>query len=884
MAKRYSKRYSGSVRTARIIRFLLSTLITAFLLLCIARPKPPKNLEEYMRREGKAPLLFSFRSGFYEEDLALELDAPGILPEGAVIRYTLDGTEPDTNSEKYSGPILLKAGENPHEGERGRFETGSSGARAAESAGGADPGEDAGDFDVSASSGFSDRESPGGADYDPRNPASGTTVFTVRAGIFRGEEATDVQYGTYCVGSGLIPYENGYIVCIDTDPEGLYDYDRGILVGGRDLVENDYSKYHGNYMKKGEEWVRPCHVTVFDEDGRMLQDKKAGLSVSGGMSRRLDQKSFNIYAGEPYGEEDGHFYLDIFPDSGESDYAHVGRYTHLRLRARSQVPRTFRETVTGRLAEESNVRAASEPRKGIVFLNGSFYTLAELESTFSDSLLAHRFDLPDTEHIEKKKGKESSVFRKLDVTDIFSADLTQKENREILEKTADMDDYLLQYAFNILTNNLDWPYNNVEAWRYTGEYDSRRPYTDGRLRFVIFDSDKAFNADPGLEGGFGTDNLTNIMENIHIGRNSAFPNVMREKTYRDKFITILSDLMNTSFQADHVRSLIRESYAQMEEEIRSYYTEDYRRQIEEDLEGALRLAASRNETVRAGLETWFGLKENDRYQLELSAGQGVSVSWDFMSLPQGAAYTGSYYTGVPITFTASPAPGWRFDHWEVNGKNYVPESGKDEPLPEGTDKDTDLDADKDTDGDGDRESDKDTDKKGMDSGRNPEKSELTITGNMQPGDICSVRAVAVREKGERLIISEVSAAGANDWILLYNAGTTDLSLGKYCLSDDPEDIRKFRLPAENLQPGESCRINGQKNESGMALCLCNFSLSADETLTLTPDEGSGLKGDAVRIPRMSRGSTYGRKDNGSTWLWFDRAREVEEAWTEDELQ
>lgn len=168
--------------------------------------------------------------------------------------------------------------------------------------------------------------------------------------------------------------------------------------------------------------------------------------------------------------------------------------------------------------------------------------------------------------------------------------------------------------------------------------------------------------------------------------------------------------------------------------------------------------------------------------------------------------------------------------------------------------------------------------------QDPTRVSLTITGNIQPGDTCTVRAVAAREKGERLIISEVSAAGKSDWIQLYNAGTTDLDLGRYCLSDDPEDLRKFRLPAENLEPGETCRINGHRNESGMALCLCNFNLTADETLFLTPDEGSGLAGDSVRIPRMSRGNAYGRKDNGSTWLWFDRAREVVELWTEDEMQ
>ena len=881
MAKRYGKRSSGPGRSVAIKRALLITALLAVLLLFFSRPKPPKNLEEYKEHEGKKPLVFSERTGFYSEDVLLELNAPGILPEGAVICYTLDGTEPDINSHKYKEPILLKAGNNPHEGEREKYEaaypepdvqaspdgaeagvneTGvdAAGVDAAgvDAAGVDEAGVDAavvnadGDLDVSASSGINAQDSPKGADYNPDNPASQTTVFTVRARICQGEDTTDVQYGTYCVGDGLLPYENGYIVCIDTDPEGLYDYKKGILVGGRELVKNNFSIFHGNYMKKGKKWTRPCHITVFDEDGRVLQDKNAGLSISGGMSRRLAQKSFNLSAGEPYGEENDHFYLDIFPDSEESGSAHVGSYTHLRLRARSQVPRTFRETLVGQLAEESNVRASVEPRKGIVFLNGSFYMLAELEPTFSDSLLAHRFDLPDTDHIQKKKGKESSVFRKLEVTDIFSADLTQKENRETLEKTVDLDDYLLHYAFNILANNLDWPYNNVEAWRWTGEYDPRRPFTDGRFRFVIFDSDKAFNADPELAVDFGTDNLTNIMENLYVGKESAFPNIMKVKNYRNRFFTILSDLMNTSFQTDHVLGLILQSYAQVEADVQSYYSEDYRRQVKEDLQGALNLAASRNDTVRADLQTWYGLRAEDTYQLQVTAEKGVDVSWDFMSVPQKTSYTGSYYTDIPITLTASAAPGWSFDHWEVNGKKYLPEDETEEEK---------------------------------NSGQTPSKVSLTLTGKIQPGDTCTVRAVAAREKGERLIISEVSSAGKSDWIQLYNAGTKGLDLGKYCLSDDPEDLRKFRLPSQNLAPGETCRINGHRNESGMALCVCNFNLTADETLFLTPDDGSGLTGDSVRIPRMSRGSSYGRKDNGSTWLWFDRTREVVEAWMEDEM-
>ena len=236
--------YSKTRHSLRIILMLAACALLAAGCFQLARPVPPADLKEYMEKEGSTPIVFSCSDGFYSEAVSLELTAPSLLPEGAEIRYTMDGTDPDRDSELYQGPILLRAGENAHEGERERYAYGAS----------ADPGSGEAD-DATASEGAGqDGEaaaSPPGADYAADNPAAGTTVFTVRARLFCGEDATDVQYGVYCVGTGLLPFENGYIVCIDTDPEGLYDYDTGILVGGRDLDENNGSKYHGNYMQKG---------------------------------------------------------------------------------------------------------------------------------------------------------------------------------------------------------------------------------------------------------------------------------------------------------------------------------------------------------------------------------------------------------------------------------------------------------------------------------------------------------------------------------------------------------------------------------------------------------------------------------------------------------
>lgn len=826
---------------------LLIVLALVQVLFISERPVIPETLEEYTEKNGPNPIRFSADSGFYEEGFFLEMEAEGILPKGAQIRYTLDGSEPGIQSTLYDGPIYLAmpavpaaADEKNAPEQDTEAETEEAGPtedflhpeedsieteEGIEVVYGAEAEDDSGEIGESLSSGGRQETGTGGAVYLSENPAAGTRVYTVRAKIVCGEEETGTQYAVYGIGTGVLPGEGEYIVCVDTEDANLYDYDIGILVGGRNLDEHDGLKYYGNYMQRGEEWGRPCHVAFFDGDGNLVDDRSAGMFVSGGMSRRLDQKSLNLAFGEPWcdADSDGHLGLDIFPDPLESEYAHVGFFTHLRLRARSQIPRTFRESLVCEVAGRSGEPAVAASRSGLVFLNGSFYTLAELEPTFSNSYLAHRFDLPETDSIEKKKGKESSVLRKMNVSELFAADLTEQKNREALEAAVDMDDYLLYYAINVLDNNLDWPRNNVQAWRYTGEYDPAYPYTDGRIRFTVFDSDKTYNTDSSLDDKFGTDNFISMMENKKRGYESRFRDVMRADPYRDRFVTILCDLMNTSFETEYVLEKIGEYYDVQEQEYRAYFSPEYMSLIEEDEKAALKAAADSNNMTRQDLEDYFGLK--DLYTMNILASDGVNVRWGCMYLAPGSEYTCSYYKGVNIAFTASTSPGWIFDHWEINGEKV--ESAGDSPL-------------------------------------------LTINTSRLKSDSCSVRAVAMREKGERLIIAEVQSAGSSDWIRLYNAGTTEIDLGRYCISDDPEKPTKYRLPSAALSPGESCRVDCSSNNTGEALCRCNFNLSRNEILSLTPDEETGLPADTIRVPYMSMGWTYGRRDNGSSFCWFDR--------------
>lgn len=50
--------------------------------------------------------------------------------------------------------------------------------------------------------------------------------------------------------------------------------------------------------------------------------------------------------------------------------------------------------------------------------------------------------------------------------------------------------------------------------------------------------------------------------------------------------------------------------------------------------------------------------------------------------------------------------------------------------------------------------------------------------------------------------------------------------------------------------------------------------SRNEVLYLTPDGETRLQGDSIRVPYMSEGWTYGRRDKGSSFCWFDRREDA----------
>ncbi|PWJ10235.1 CotH kinase family protein [Ruminococcus flavefaciens] len=137
---------------------------------------------------------FSAESGFYNSGFSLSID----VPEGTTVYYTLDGSDPTSSSERYTGPISVKDMTS-------------------------EPNKLSARTDITAYT-------------DILAPEEGVLkAAVVRATAVDAQGRTsDIITKTYFIGSTNVDkYKNMKVISLVTDPDNLFDYEKGIYVKGK---------------------------------------------------------------------------------------------------------------------------------------------------------------------------------------------------------------------------------------------------------------------------------------------------------------------------------------------------------------------------------------------------------------------------------------------------------------------------------------------------------------------------------------------------------------------------------------------------------------------------------------------------------------------------
>lgn len=426
--------------------------------------------------------VFSVEGGFYNSPFSLTIRAP---QQGAVIRYTTDGSEPGPDSEVLYKPLSIER----------------------------------------------------------------TTV--IRAVSYtKGYLPSPVITHTY-----LFEPLSGYAtVSITTEPENLWSEETGIYTFGHDY-EEVYPFHGANFW---QEWEKPANIEFFEEDGSLGFSLKAGISIHGEYTQAADQKSFGIDARKKYGNQYIHY--PVFPEKPITFYQSIV----LRNSGQDNGNTKLRDVLVSQLMKETGLDYQAY-RPSVLYLNGEYWGFYTLRESTDKHFLAVNNPGIDKDNLDIIEGNnrvhqgDTTNYKELQ-NYIKTHDMSVDEYYETVKAWMDIDNFIDYQIAVIYGANVD--NGNIKFWRER---------TDGsKWRWILFDFDMAFRYPD-------HDTVSDVFNPEGTGSSNAFSTViqmglLQNQDFRDQFLRRFATHMNTTFEPQHVVSVIDQLAAEIEPEITRNYS------------------------------------------------------------------------------------------------------------------------------------------------------------------------------------------------------------------------------------------------------------------------------------------------------------------------
>ena len=605
--------------------------------------------------EGSAAVrqpVFSKESGFYDSSFELTLTAE----EGCTVYYTTDGSDPTTESEKYEAPISVSdMSDTPNR--------------------------------LSARTDIT----PNRAEEPSKNVDKAAVIRAVS--VDKEGRVSDIVTNTYFIGktnSGYYPQMK--VVSLVTDPDNLFDYDKGIYCLGKVYDEENKTgkdprggmgarmtnvwEILANYSKKGREWERPASFTLF-ENGEKVLEQNVGIRIKGNYSRCLPQKSFNIYARQDYGKAELEY--DFF--SGTATKAKNGKaikkYEGIVLRngGNDNTAAFFRDSINQSLITDRSF-AYQASSAAVVFIDGEFWGIYQLLEKTDKSYLSEHYGVKKSDIAIIKNGElEEGTDNDLnDWNELVKATSEGRISYEEFCSKVDIQAYMDYVAAQIYWANADWPKRNYIMWR-SDAIDESNPYADGKWRPVLFDTESG----QGLYGSNDKSVSADCYQRLRQSNDDfskMFNKLLENQEFRLNFARTFMDLANYNFTPEKTKAVInsyKENYKQQvldtfaRFQSRSMSGSNGERTFENAYSTVTDFYANRFSYAERTTRSALKLTSEARSLTVVNRINNGTIDLNTLHLDTDGKWSGKYHSDYDITVSAQPAEGKTFSHWKIRG-------------------------------------------------------------------------------------------------------------------------------------------------------------------------------------------------------------------------
>ena len=506
----------------------------------------PGNANSTQSFQKSSPPDFSLEAGFYSEEQVLELTTN--VP-GAVIRYTLNGNDPDESSPVYVSPLQIKS-------------------RAGES----------NTFSMIRTNRDPFMWLP---DWQP--PAVEVFKSTViRARVFEtGKEPSDIITNTYFVDPGIHQrYATIPVISLVSDYSNLFDNSAGIYVpGNTHQVGNSES---GNYFQG---WEKPAHIEFFETGGEIGFSQDVGIRIQGGTSPASPQKGLHVIARSEYGKN--RIEYPIFQDN-LSKAKNLTEFKRVIIRAWGSLITgfIFSDAFAHRLLAESDLDIQAY-RPVILFINGEYWGIHAIREANKNSwYYQYHYNInrenPGFDILQHgiSNGRPYAFVDEGDrdhwdgmMNFLNTHDMSLPENYEFIKTQMDVDNFITYLGHCIFVGKWDWPNNNEASWR---------PKTpDGRWKWIQYDMETGFGVATGLGPQYEIlgpqyNMIKHVVEGTPIpnfGRYGPHPILVRlleNDEFKQSFVNWFHNHLNNELSSDTINAKLDEIASEIEPYLGEY--------------------------------------------------------------------------------------------------------------------------------------------------------------------------------------------------------------------------------------------------------------------------------------------------------------------------